>query len=505
MQSSESMPTTRSRSESGSDLLDVEKHMLTMLAQGDSLRLVLEFFCRGVEALAGSGALASVLLADGDRLRHGAAPSLPAAFNEAINGIAIGPSVGSCGAAAFTGQTVITEDIHHDARWAPFLELATAHGLRACWAVPVLAEARILATVALYYREARAPSADDLRLVERGALMVRAAIERHAADTERAVLLARAERSQHQAEAEREALRAFIRNAPGALCLLRGPTHIFEFANPAYMRLVGDRPQLGLAAREAFPELAGQGFFELLDGVYASGEAFIGTELPAKLQDAPGVYRDIFVNFVYQPTRDAAGTIDGIAVYAHEVTEFVESRKAIAQALEREQEQRLAAESAQALFRALFDSMPQLGWTARPDGFIEFYNAGWYEYTGTTFEEMQGWGWRTVHDPDLLDAVIARWQHSLDTGTPFEMEFPLRRHDGVFRMFLTRINPLRDTSGQVVRWVGVNTDIEDVRAARALSDAVAEQSREAQRVLLQMRSEKEAAERQLAALLRGKD
>jgi PAS domain S-box-containing protein len=114
-------------------------------------------------------------------------------------------------------------------------------------------------------------------------------------------------------------------------------------------------------------------------------------------------------------------------------------------------------------FRLLFDLMPQLGWTARPDGYIDFYNRGWYEYTGTDFEQMQGWGWREVHDPEMLPKVIAQWQHSLATGTPFEMEFPLRRHDGVFRWFLTRVNPLRDPEGNILRWVGINTDIDDRR------------------------------------------
>lgn len=113
--------------------------------------------------------------------------------------------------------------------------------------------------------------------------------------------------------------------------------------------------------------------------------------------------------------------------------------------------------------RSLFDVMPQLGWTARPDGYIDFYNRGWYEYTGTTFEQMQGWGWAAVHDPEMLPQVVERWKESLETGAPFEMEFPLRRHDGVFRWFLTRVNPLRDEGGNIVRWVGINTDVDDRR------------------------------------------
>jgi len=116
-------------------------------------------------------------------------------------------------------------------------------------------------------------------------------------------------------------------------------------------------------------------------------------------------------------------------------------------------------------FRVLFDFMPQLGWTAQPDGSIDFYNRRWYEYTGTTFEEMQGWGWRAVHDPQLLPSVEALWENSLRTGTPFEMEFPLKARDGSFRWFLTRAEPIQDSAGQILRWVGINTDIEDRKRA----------------------------------------
>ena len=109
--------------------------------------------------------------------------------------------------------------------------------------------------------------------------------------------------------------------------------------------------------------------------------------------------------------------------------------------------------------------MPQLAWTARADGFIDYYNPGWYAFTGTTPDEMEGWGWQSVHDPAFLPAVMERWPHSIATGQPFEMEFPLRRHDGSYRWFLTRIDPVLDDAGKVVRWVGINTDIDEQKRA----------------------------------------
>jgi PAS domain S-box-containing protein len=117
------------------------------------------------------------------------------------------------------------------------------------------------------------------------------------------------------------------------------------------------------------------------------------------------------------------------------------------------------------LFRALANSIANLAWMARPDGWIYWYNDQWYAYTGTAPADMEGWGWERLHDPAILPAVKERWQHSIDTGTPFEMVFPLRGADGRFRRFLTRVNPVRDSRGHVVQWFGTNTDVESERQA----------------------------------------
>jgi len=128
------------------------------------------------------------------------------------------------------------------------------------------------------------------------------------------------------------------------------------------------------------------------------------------------------------------------------------------------------------MLSGIVDNLPTLAWTARPDGFIYHYNRGWYEYTGCTPEEMQGWGWEKVHDPALLPEVKRRWTHAIDTGTPFEMEFTLRSATGERRWFLTRVRPVRDAEGVVMQWIGTNTDIEDLKRTSALVDMVHEQS-----------------------------
>jgi len=116
-------------------------------------------------------------------------------------------------------------------------------------------------------------------------------------------------------------------------------------------------------------------------------------------------------------------------------------------------------------FRLLADGIPQLVWMARPDGHIFWYNRRWYDYTGTTPAAMEGWGWQTVHDPAALPTVLERWRQSIASGAPFEMVFPLRGADGVFRSFLTRVLPLRRADGTLVSWFGTNTDVTAIRDA----------------------------------------
>ena len=143
------------------------------------------------------------------------------------------------------------------------------------------------------------------------------------------------------------------------------------------------------------------------------------------------------------------------------------SRATLEEELRRRRELQAALTASERQFRELVDNLPDLAWSASPDGAIDFYNRRWYEYTGTSLALMAGWGWKSVHDPAMVDAVVARWQASLASGEPFEMEYPLRRADGAYRWFLSRVQPLHDDAGTVLRWIGTNTDIDEQRRAKA--------------------------------------
>src|SRR6266850_1166297 len=165
-------------------LLAGEKRLLEMIARGDSRALILEGACLLVEELV-SDCLSSILLLDPSTncLRHGAAPSLPINYAEAIEGLVIGASVGSCGTAAYWAQPVIVSDIATDPLWADFRDLALAHGLRACWSTPIRSSTgRVLGTFATYYREPRSPSSQEHNVVERITHLASIAIERKQAE-----------------------------------------------------------------------------------------------------------------------------------------------------------------------------------------------------------------------------------------------------------------------------------------------------------------------------------
>ncbi|HEX8788598.1 MAG TPA: PAS domain-containing protein, partial [Telluria sp.] len=125
---------------------------------------------------------------------------------------------------------------------------------------------------------------------------------------------------------------------------------------------------------------------------------------------------------------------------------------------ERKRSEEVAAEL-EVQLRTLVDEIPQVAWMARPDGWIDWTNRRWYEYTGMTPAQAQGWGWQRAHDPALLEQIDARWRRAIAGGMPFEMTLPIRGADGSYRQFLSRAVPLHDAEGHIVRWFGTHTDI----------------------------------------------
>jgi PAS domain S-box-containing protein len=258
--------------------------------------------------------------------------------------------------------------------------------------------------------------------------------------------------SERWRDGERDRLRQMFEQAPGFMAMLSGPDHVFDMTNAAYLQLVGHRDVIGLPVRQALPDVEGQGFFELLDQVYQSGEAFVGSALPARLQRRPdSPTEERCVDLVYQPIRNPKGEVVGIFVEGADVTDRMVAQNALRQS--------------EAQFRAFAESMPNHVWTAGPDGLLTWFNPQVYTFSGAEVGTFDGMAWAAIVHPDDLELAARRWEEAIVSGVFYETEFRLRRHDGVYRWHIARAVPIRAMDGEVVQWIGTNTDIHDQKAA----------------------------------------
>lgn len=154
------------------------------------------------------------------------------------------------------------------------------------------------------------------------------------------------------------------------------------------------------------------------------------------------------IETVSQPVRDDAGELKLMGTVM-DVTERVKAEEALRQS--------------EAHLRRVIDTIPGLVWSARPDGYVEYHNQPWMDYTGLTVEQANGWGWRSAIHPEDLSGLEKRWQSLLASGKAGEGEARFRRHDGQYRWFLFRAVPLHDANGKLVKWYGANTDIDDLK------------------------------------------
>jgi PAS domain S-box-containing protein len=276
---------------------------------------------------------------------------------------------------------------------------------------------------------------------------------------------------------ERQHLRGLFQQAPGFMAALSGPDHVFTMANTAYLQLIGRENVVGKPVREALPEVVGQGFIDLLDRVRHSGQPFVGRSIRILLKQSPvDVQEERFLDFVYQPIFDPDGQVSGIFVQGHDVTEQRRTEEAL-----RESEER---------FRAIANSIDQLIWATQPDGYHDYYNQRWYEYTGVPEGSTDGEAWNGMFHPEDQERAWSVWRDCLATGEPYHIEYRLRHRSGEYRWVLGRAQPVRDEEGRIKRWFGTCTDIHDLRQAQ---DALRESRERA------LRTEEET--RRLASIL----
>jgi PAS domain S-box-containing protein len=400
-------------------LLAGEKRLFEMIARGDSRALILDCLCRLFEEVA-TDSLSSILLLDANAntLRHGAAPSLPAGYTQAIDGAVIGPSVGSCGTAAYRAEPVIVSDIATDPLWADFRDLALAHGLRACWSSPILsAEGGVLGTFATYYREPRSPTPQEHNVIEQVTHLASIALERDQAEEE-------------------------LQERANLLDLIHDTVFVRDMNDVITYWNRGAEERYGWTRQEALGKVA----HRLLQTIFPQPLEEINAEL---------LRVDRWEGELIHSRRDGTPVV----LASRWALRRDEARKPVA-ILETNNDI-----TERNRWRSLTEALPQLVWAATPDGTTDYFSTQWTEYTGVPEAGLLGWRWMEVLHPDDLENTRKVWADSVAGRRLYDVEYRVRRHDGAYGWFKTRGTPIRDSEGRIIKWFGTCTDITDRRRA----------------------------------------
>ena len=422
-------------------LLAAEARALKALSLGWPLAEVLEETLLGLESiLPGAIACVNLLSADGTRLLSGAAPNLPAAYIQALDGVPIGPAAGSCGTAAYRRELVVVADIESDPLWADFRALALQHGLRACWSLPVQdPTGKVLATFAVYYRSQTAPHPDDLALVHRAASVVGIALER---DIKDAALRASEERFRN----------TFAAAATGiTITTLEGR---YMEVNDAYCRMFGYTAQ----------ELLGLNIFDFVhpDDRYKFSDQMHGLEtgsLDSYISERRFLVRDarvVWVRSSVSALRDANGKVIARTSIVEDIT------------LQREAEETLL-ETQRLLKMASRISRQGAWWVDLTDNRVI-----WSEEVFAIHELPYGPAPGVdevinLFTPESRDTLRTLFQSCVSDGVPYDAELQVITGTGRKVWIRALAEAVRDASGAIIAVQGAIQDI-DLQKQTALSE-----------------------------------
>ncbi|MES3038590.1 MAG: PAS domain S-box protein [Bdellovibrionota bacterium] len=252
--------------------------------------------------------------------------------------------------------------------------------------------------------------------------------------------------------AERGQLYSVFTQLPAAIAVVRGKELRYEIANEPYCDLIGKyREIIGRSVEEVFPDMPAENM-HYIRRAGLNGERFTNTEMPVSLDwDNSGKVTPKYINIIYEPLFDSRRRPDGFIVFASDVTAQVLSRKNVEEVADN--------------FRVLTETIPNMVWTARADGTLEYFNQKWFEYTGLTEEQtFKQQDLEVIHPDDYQNMQVA-WKGSIATGNPLEIEYRIRRAvDGEYRWHIARALPVYDVNAKIEKWFGTCTDIHDRKA-----------------------------------------
>jgi PAS domain S-box-containing protein len=255
--------------------------------------------------------------------------------------------------------------------------------------------------------------------------------------------------AEQQIRASQETFRQLVENSPFGVYVVDADFRLAVVSAGAQKVFENVRPLIGRdfaeVLRVIWPEPAATGFIALFRQTLASGRPY---HSPGTVERRADVDTTDAYDWKIERIRMPDGRY-GVVCHFYDLSERQRLEKAL-RASERN-------------FRTLAENLPQLAWMTDASGWIFWYNRRWFEYTGTTLEEMQGWGWQKVHHPDHVQRVVDRFRRYIEDGMPWEDTFPLRSKAGEYRWFLSRAFPIRNEQNQIVRWFGTNTDITELR------------------------------------------
>lgn len=259
-------------------------------------------------------------------------------------------------------------------------------------------------------------------------------------------------------------LKNLFAQAPTGIYVLRGPHFVVETANAKVLEIWGKKASeiVGKPIFEAMPEAAGQGFEQIMEEVYEKGVPWLINEIPIVLLRR-GKMETVYLKFIFEPLREENGVITGIIGITDEITDLVKARKKI-----EESEQR---------FRNLAETLPQLVWVTDDKGHQTYVSSRWKEYTG--IEPYNEETWRAIVHPDDFESTGQMWMNSLATGQKYKYEMRLKSTSGQYRWHAVNSEPVRESDGRIVKWVGAFTDIHTEKSfAQELENRVESRTRE---------------------------
>jgi PAS domain S-box-containing protein len=429
------------------------RHVLELLCTDAPLERLLDELVRSMEAQSADGMVASIQLLDasGRHLCHGAAPSLPAAYNRAIDGVEIGPLAGSCGTSAYTVQPVYVEDIRTDPRWERFRDVAAEHGLRACWSTPILSPAgAVLGTFAMYYPQPRMPGAADLALVQVATRTAMLAIERR--------------RNEEALRRRSSQFQTVLDQAPLGMYLVDAGLRIRQ-VNPTALASLGDVGNVigrsfETLVRALWPENLAEEVVARFRHTLETGESFVVPEFADRRSATETRYYHWQINRIALPEGG-----HGVVCYFREISDIVRGRRTLAKVSEE-------AERRRRFFDTILSHTPDLvcvfdrehRFTYANSALLALWGRTWEEAIGRTCLELGYEPWHAAMHDREIDQVVATRQ-PIRGEVPFEGTGGPRIYDYIFV-------PIFDANGNVEAVAGSTRDVTDrKRAEDALSES----------------------------------